>query len=292
MFQPPAKPNAKPNPLLALAAVSMAVCRRHMSSYSHPGSKHTYTQAQLMTCLVLKAYLKQTYRGVVDLLAASDGLRAAVGLETVPAHTTLKMFEARACTPGLLDALVGRVLELARERAGLEVHDVAVDSTGVACTPASRHYELRVGRKPGRYVKLMLAVACGSILAVSATASFGPSNDTGDCRGVLWRGSGRCAPHGGYLDGGFDGERQHAFFRDGMGVAGFIPPVVRTDDGTVKTPHRSKCVRLPKSYGRRWHAEAFISGLKRVCGSAVRARTDAAMLREALLKVLAYTAYR
>lgn len=282
----------KPNPLLALAAVSMAVCRRHMASYSHPKSKHTYTQAQLMTCLVLRAYLKQTYRGLVHLLATSDGLRAALGLEAVPAHTTLKMFEARACTPELLDALVGRVLDLARERSGVAVHELAVDSTGIACTPASRHYEMRIGRKPGRYVKLMVAVACGSILAVSATASMGPSNDTGDCWGVLWRGTGRCGPHSAYLDSGFDGERQHAFFRDGAGVASFIPPVVRTGDGTVKTPHRSKCVSLPASYGRRWHVETFFSGLKRVCGSAVRARTEPAMLREALLKVLAYTAYR
>ena len=285
----------KPNPLLELAALSMAACRRHMTSYAHPKSKHTFTQAQLMTCLVLKAHLKQTYRGFVQLLAASDGLRDAIGLSAaaVPAHTTLKMFERRAATPELLDALLGRVLELARERSGgVRVDELAVDSTGVECSPASRHYALRIGRARGRYVKLMVAVACGSILAVSATASFGPSNDCADCWGVLWRASGRCAPHSAYLDSGFDGERQHAFFRDGMGTASFIPPVVRTADGSVRTEHRSKCVALPAAYGRRWHVETFFSAVKRVCGSAVRARSEASMLREALLKVLAYSAYR
>ena len=283
----------KRNPLLDLIGIALVVSRRHFARYSHPKSKHTFTQPQLVACLVLKAHLRQTYRGVVDLLAAAAELREALGLlGPVPRHTTLAEFERRALTPELLDALVGEVLAVARERSGVEVHELAVDSTGVECSPASRHYELRVGRRRGRYVKLMLAVACGSLLAVSATASMGPSNDAGDCWGVLWRSSGRCAPHSGYLDSGFDGERQHAFFRDGMGVASFIPPVVRTDDGTVKTPHRSRCVPLPASYGRRWHAEAFISGLKRVCGSTVRARGEAAMLREALLKVLAYTAFR
>jgi hypothetical protein len=245
-----------------------------------------------MACLVLKAHLRQTYRGVVDLLAVATELRDALGLEKVPRHTTLAAFEKRAVTPQLLDALVGEVLAVARERSGLRVDEVAVDSTGVECSPASRHYEMRVGRRRGRYVKLMLAVACGSLLAVSATASMGPSNDTGDCWGALWRLGGRCAPRSAYLDSGFDGERQHAFFRDGMGTASFIPPVARTADGSVRSEHRSKCVSLPRSYGRRWHVESFISGLKRVCGSSVRARGEAAMLREALLKVLAYTAFR
>ena len=280
------------NPLVDLVGIALVVSRRHFARYSHPKSKHTFTQPQLMAVLVLKAHQKQTYRGIVDLLGAAAELREALGLDTVPRHTTLAEFEKRAVTPTLLDALVGEVLAVARERSGVEVQELAVDSTGVECSPASRHYELRIGRTRGRYVKLMLAVACGSLLAVSATASTGPSNDTGDCWGVLWRGGGRCAPHSAYLDSGFDGERVHRFFRDGTGTASFIPPVPRTADGTVKTEHRSKCVALPASYGRRWHVESFISGLKRVCGSAVRARGEAAMMREALLKVLAYTAFR
>lgn len=283
----------KRSPLLDLISVALVVSRRHFARYSHARSRHTFTQPQLMACLVLKAHQRQTYRGVVDLLEAAAELREALGLDRgVPRHTTLKEFEKRAVTPELLDALVGEVLAVARERSGVEVRELAVDSTGVECSPASRHYELRIGRARGRYVKLMLAVACTSLLAVSATASIGPSNDTGDCWGVRWRGSGRCAPHSAYLDSGFDGERVHGFFRDGTGTSSFIPPVPRTADGTVRSEHRSKCVTLPAAYGRRWHVESFISGLKRVCGSAVRARGEAAMLREALLKVLAYTAFR
>ena len=264
-----------------------------MSSYSHPKSKHTFTQAQLMTCLVLKSYLNLTYRGIVQVLELSDQLRDAMGLlSTVPVHTTLKMFADRAATPELLDGIIGQVLAQVREQSGLPVQEVAVDSTGVECSPASQHYQMRIGRKRGRYVKLMLAVACGSLIAISASASIGPSNDCADCWDVLWRTSGRCSPHSSYLDSGFDGERQHAFFRDGMGCASFIPPVIRATDGGVHSEHRSRCVRVPKSYGRRWHVESFISGMKRICGSAVRARLEPAMIREAMLKVLAYTIRR
>jgi len=284
--------NDKHNDLLAVARFSMIACRRHMSSYSHAKSKHTFTQAQLMTCLVLKAYLNLTYRGIVQVLELSDQLREAMGLAHVPVHTTLKMFADRAATPALLDGIIGQVLAQVREQSGLPVQEVAVDSTGVECSSASQHYQMRIGRKRGRYVKVMIAVACGSLLAISASASIGPSNDCADCWDVLWHASGRCSPHSGYLDSGFDGERQHAFFRDGMGCASFIPPVVRAKDGGVHSEHRSRCVRLPKSYGRRWHVESFISGMKRICGSAVRARGESTMCREALLKVLAYTIHR
>jgi hypothetical protein len=282
----------KRNAILAVARFSMIACRRHMSTYSHAKSKHTFTQAQLMTCLVLKSYLNTTYRGIVELLALSDQLREAMGLSIVPVHTTLKMFADRAATPELLDGIIGQVLQQVREQSGLPVSEIAVDSTGVECSPASQHYQMRIGRKRGRYVKVMLAVACGSLIAVSASASIGPSNDCADCWNVLWNTSGRCSPHSAYLDSGFDGERVHSFFRDGMGCCSFIPPVVRAKDGRVHSRHRSKCVRLPKSYGRRWHVESFISGMKRMCGSAVRARGESAMIREALLKVLAYTVYR
>ena len=39
-----------------------------------------FTQRQLMTCLILRVYLKTTYRGVLDLLAASPPLRQRMGL--------------------------------------------------------------------------------------------------------------------------------------------------------------------------------------------------------------------
>lgn len=284
---------AKRNLLLDVAAISMVVCRRHLARYSCPKSKHCFTQAQLMSCLVLRAYLKQTYRGIVDVLAASDQLRAALGLEArVPAHTTLKEFEKRAVTPELLDAVVGQVLELCRAEHGTAVHELAVDSTGVECSPASAHYADRSGRRRGRYVKLSLAVACTSLLLVGAVASVGPSNDRVEAPALLWRVAPRCRPHSVYMDSGYDGERTHAFCRGGWGVASFIPPVPKTADRSVRSRYRRLCVVLPSSYGRRWHAESFISGFKRSTVSTLSARSAAALLNEAMLKLLAYAIRR
>ena len=48
----------------------------------------------------------------------------------------------------------------------------------------------------------------------------------------------------------------------------------------------------PLSYGRRWHVESFISGMKRTCGSTLSARGEAALFNEAGLKALAYAIRR
>lgn len=279
---------------VAVVALSLVVRRRHLAAYSHVKSPKKYTQRQLMTCLVLRALKDETYRGTSELLTLSPEIRDAIGLDDrVPHPSTLQKFLARvaATDPALLDRLVGEVLEECRRR-GLRVVDVAGDSTGVECSVASRHFELRAGRGRGRYVKLAVLVACGSILAASVHASFGPDNEMNGAWDLAWKASGRCSPLWAYYDKGFDSERFHVMHRDGWGVRSVIPPVPKTADGSVLSPHRASCVRLPASYGRRWHVESFFSGLKRVCGQAVKAVRPANQLAEAVLKVLAYSLRR
>jgi hypothetical protein len=281
--------------LLLVASIALLVSRRHLSRYGALKSRHTFTQPQLMACLVLKAYLKQSYRGVVEVLQCSDRLREALGLsDRVPVFQTLKEFEKRVVTPELTDAVVGQVLQLVRERGGprARVEELAVDSTGLESTPASVHFVARSGRRRRGYVKLMVAVSCTSLLAVAAVASVGPSNDGVEAPSLLWKAAARCSPHSAYFDSGFDSERNHAFCRDGWGVASFIPPVPKTPDGSVRTRHRARCVRLPASYGKRWHVESFISGMKRSTGSTLSARSVRSLLNEAMLKLLAYAIRR
>src|SRR5262249_28578045 len=150
------------------------------------------------------------------------------------------------------------------------------------------HFVSRSGKERRGYVKLSLAVACGSLLLIGAIASVGPSNDRVEAASLLWRIAPRCQPHSTYMDSGYDGERTHAFCRGGWGVASFIPPVIKTDDGSVKSFYRSKCVALPSSYGNRWSVETFISGFKRSVGSTLAARSTPALFNEAMLKLLAY----
>ena len=290
------RPRPRRNELLDVARVALLVARRELGDYSCPKSKHTFTQPQLLACLVLRAYRKLTYRGTAELLDASDALRGVLGLTHAPAHTTFKEFERRVVTPALLDRLVGAVLALLVEHGGLVVKELAVDSTGVETSGASAHFRTRARRQRKGYVKLSLAVACASVVLVSLAVSMGPSNDLGDgAREVLWRAAPRCRPDWVSADSGYDAEWFHTFCRSAWEARSHVPPVPKAKDGTVKGgPDRVRCAtHTPRHvYGRRWHVESFISGMKRTCGSTLAARSEAALFNEAGLKALAYAVRR
>jgi hypothetical protein len=280
------------SPLLAVARLSMIVSRRYLGSYSCRKSKKTYTQPQLMACLILKTYLKQTYRGVVDILQNSDTLREALGLKTVPRFTTLQEFQKRMVTPEILDAILGEVLKGAIEQ-GAATGEVAVDSTGIETTNASAYFVTRAKKRRQGYVKISLAIVCGIMLPVTMTLGMGPTVDLQEAPGLLWKASGRVNPDFVYLDKGYECEWVHRFCRDGWQATSYMPPTIRTKDGSIQTTYRARCAQYrPSGAGRRWHIESFFSGLKRVCGSALRSRTVASMINEAGLKVLAYALRR
>src|SRR5215218_1900694 len=141
----------KPNLLHRVAELAMDVAARRLPEYSHPKSPHVYTQPQLMSCLVLRAYLRQTYRGIVELLEESDGLRRVLGLagDRVPRHTTLEEFASRVASPRLLDELVAEVLAVCQQRCGgggVRVEELAIDSTAMQASTASAHYVSRAGK--------------------------------------------------------------------------------------------------------------------------------------------------
>jgi hypothetical protein len=280
------------NELLEVMRLALVVSRRQLDDYSCPKSRRTFTQPQLLACLVLKALKKLTYRGTTELLEASDGLRATLGLAAVPAHTTLLEFSRRVLSPAVLDAAVGQVLALLQE-GGLVVKELAVDSTGVETSSASAHFVSRSRRKRGGYVKLSLAVACASVVLVGLAVSVGPCNDLCEAAEVLWRASSRCRPDWALMDKGYDAEWVHAFC-SGWGATSYVPPVPKTRDGTIKSgPGRVRCGRhRPYLAGKRWHAESFISGMKRTCGSTLAARSEPALKVEAGLKALAYAIRR
>ncbi|HEY7086793.1 MAG TPA: transposase [Tepidisphaeraceae bacterium] len=283
----------RPNELLQIMPLALIVARRQLNDYSCPKSKHTFTQPQLLACLILKTLKKLTYRGTTELLEASDGLRVVLGFEQqVPAHTTLLEFSKRVLSPALLDTLVGQVLQLLQEN-GLVVKELAIDSTGVETTSASAHFVSRAKRKRDGYVKLSLAVACASIVLVSLAISIGPCNDLCEASEVLFKAAGRCSPDWTLMDKGYDAESMHTF-NAGWGAMSYIPPVPKAKDGTIKSGQgRIRCAEhRPYLAGNRWHAESFISGMKRTCGSALSARSEAALKIEAGLKALTYAIRR
>ena len=77
--------------------LAMRLGWKHLADYGSARSRHDFTQHQLMACLILRAYLKTTYRGVLELLSVSPNLREALGMQgKLPHYTSLQKFSARS----------------------------------------------------------------------------------------------------------------------------------------------------------------------------------------------------
>ena len=107
------KKSAKPSApkLERVAQLAMRLGGQHLAEYGSARSRQDFTQRQLMSCLILRAYLKTTYRGVLEILAGHGRLREILSIEEkLPHFTTLQKFSARSRVLEIADALIARAM--------------------------------------------------------------------------------------------------------------------------------------------------------------------------------------
>src|SRR5277367_5620960 len=157
-----------------MAELAMGLGQKHLADYGAVRSRHDFTQRQLMSCLILRAYLKTTYRGLVDLLSGHESLRGILGMEEkLPHYTTLQKFSARKDVLAVADAMIAQIGAAALRGAGKRTA-IAIDSTGMETTTASAHFTSRAGRQRRKWVKLSMAVVCGSLFPLGLVLDWGP----------------------------------------------------------------------------------------------------------------------
>jgi hypothetical protein len=160
-----------------VAELAMKLGGKHLADYGSARSRHDFTQRQLMACLILRAYLKTTYRGVLELLSVSPNLRAALGMaDKLPHYTTLQKFSARSQVLAIADAMI-RTIGRAAGASQFAKTSAAMDATGLETTTASAHFQSRAGRTRRKWVKVSTIVLCGSLLPLSLVLDWGPGND-------------------------------------------------------------------------------------------------------------------
>lgn len=278
-----------------VAALAMQLGSRHLSEYGATRSRHDFTQRQLMACLVLRAYLKATYRGVLELLAISPSLRRELGLQDkLPHYTTLQKFSARAKVLEIADAMIHSIGTAAGlVRFGQEA--AAMDATALETPTASAHFQCRRGGQRRRWIKVSTIVLCQSLVPLGLVVAWGPTNDKCQAQELIAKASDTALPGRLYADAGYDAEWIHDQCRLDWGVESVIKPAVHRADGQRNGIWRSgmsTSYLKRKAYGRRWAVETFFSGLKRTTGSMLSARRPDQLLAEAAFRVLAYTLRR
>lgn len=276
-----------------VAALAMKLGQRHLADYGATTSRHDFTQRQLMSCLILRAYLKTTYRGVLELLAVSPPLREQLGMtDKLPHYTTLQKFSARSQVLAVAQKLVA---EIGQAAAQAPSQPAAMDATGMALTTASDYFRTRKGGKVRKWVKVSVIVLCGSLLPLGLMVELGAVNDKTHARSLLAQAQAVAQPPQLYADAGYDSEPLHVQCREHWGVESVINPIQRRADGLRGGRWRalmSSEYLEARSYGKRWAVKSFFSGLKRTTGGALQARRPEQMVAEATFRVLAYVLRR
>jgi hypothetical protein len=281
--------------VIRVAELAMKLGGRHLANYGATTSRKDFTQCQLMTCLIVRAYLKTTYRGVLEFLEISPRLRAAMGLsDKLPHYTTLQKFSARSKVLEIADGLI-RQIGLASWRTQRAERVAAMDATGLETTTASAHFQSRRGGQRRKWVKLSTIILCGSLLPLSLVVDMGPNNDKCQARELIAKARDSGRPDKVYADAGYDAEWVHVQCREEWGVESVIKPAVHRADGKLGGLWRSGMTEKylkRKGYGKRWAVESFFSALKRTMGATLSSRSPKQLLAEAAFKVLAYTLRR
>jgi len=278
-----------------VAGLAMRLGGRHLADYGATRSRHDFTQRQLMTCLILRAYLKTTYRGVLEHLKNCPALRRELGLEDkLPHYSTLQKFSTRSEVLAIADAII-QTIGKAACAANPQGQFAAMDATGLERTAASIYYQTRSGKRRHQWVKISAIVLCGSLLPLSIALDWGPSSDLCQVPALVAKASQVAAPLKLYADRGYDAESTHELIRQSWGVESVIRPNLRRS-GAIRTgywrPQMTPEYLKSAGYSKRWAVETFFSALKRTMGSMLNARRPDQLLAEAAFKVLAYTIRR
>jgi hypothetical protein len=279
-----------------VAELAMKLSQPYLAEYGATTSRHDFTQRQLMACLVVRAYLKTTYRGLIEVLAVSSKLRERLGMaDKLPHYTTLQKFSGRSQVLAIAQKLVETIGKAAAAQAP-EANVAAMDSTGLELTTSSAYFRSRRGKgKVKKWVKVSVMIFCGSLLPLALEVSMGPRNDCSQVPSLLAQAQAVARPQRLYADAGYDAEWIHQQCREQWQVESLIKPVTRRADGQRSGKYRTQMSDehlRQRGYGQRWAVESFFSALKRTMGSALRARRTDQMIAEACFKVLAYTLRR
>jgi len=276
------------------------VGQRTLRPYAHRYSPKKFTQPQLFACLVLKEFLRFDYRKLAAVLRDAPTLAAAIGLNVIPHFTTFQKASVKLLESRRAERLLDVTVERARKKRVLKgrVSMAAIDGTGFETHHISAYYIKR--RQKGReneyqtttytrYPYAAITCDCASHLVLAVVPGRGPGPDDPYFRPAVSRTARRVKIDTLLADAGFDSESAHVFAREEHGMRTLIPPT--RGRPTKKLPsgrwRRMMATRFnKKKYRQRWQVETVNSMIKRMLGSALRARHYWSQWREILLRVL------
>jgi hypothetical protein len=270
-----------------------------LPDYSHRYSRHDFTQPQLFACLALKEFLQLDYRKLTALLQDAGQLAAAIGLEKVPHFTTLQKAAQRLLINRHAQKYLDKTVRLAQVQRRLprRIALAALDGTGLESRHVSHYYVKRRAATSKnwqkityqRYPKAGILCDTRTHLVLAVVPERGPGPDGPHFERALSEAQKRVRIEALAADAGYDAEHHHRFAREQHDVRSLIPPLIGRP---TKKPPSGYWRRQMKSrlhltrYSQRWQVETVNSMLKRLLGSALRARSYWSQCREIFLRAI------
>lgn len=281
--------------------VAFAIGREALPAYAHKYSPKKFTLPQLFACLTLKEFLQLDYRKLATTLMDSPSWVEVLGLKQVPHFTTfqkaakrlLRSAEARR----LLDATVRQAQS--RGRLSKRISLASMDGSGWESHHASAYYVRRCAKGQKTKQKLTYrrfpkaGVACDTAthFILGIVPERGPGPDIPHFGPLLEQSLSRTPITTLAADAGYDAEHTHWYARYVLRVRTLIPPKIGrpTKDKPRGYWRRKMAERLHLTrYSQRWQSETVNSMLKRLQGSALRARTYWSQCRELVLRAITH----
>jgi hypothetical protein len=282
--------------------VAHALGKQRLRTYWHRFSPKKFTLPQLFACLVLKEFLRLDYRKLSALLEDTPSLATAIDLKQVPHFSTFQKAAARLLISRRVQLLLDETVRAATEHRVMKkkVALAAIDGTGFESRHISAYFVKRRARacKTGyqtttytRYPSANLLCDCDSHLVLSVATGRGPGPDDPYFRRVVKQAAERVKIAALAADAGYDSEAAHVYAREECGARTLIPatrgrPTTKPLKGYWR--QRMKTRFNHEKYGQRWQVETVNSMIKRLMGSALRARTYWSQSREITLRVLTH----
>ncbi len=276
---------------LRFLKVANFVTRQSLPMYSHPKSPHIYCLPQLISCVLLKIYMKNiSYRDLEELLLSWTDIRKVLGLRTVPNYSTLNRANNRISN-NRIHKILEKILEIIDIRRNRSLFLLfACDSTGFKEDIASFYYALRSGKKRRGWIKVFYLLDTKTQICVSQIVTRGPGGDAPYLCRLEEKSLVRGVITIEVMDRGFDGSG-NMNFRFGLPIR-IIPPIRR--GGSIKGWKRilaHMVYLLAKGigiYGKRWVCETMNSVIKRKFGDSIRERKEKNKKRIASLMAIVY----
>lgn len=275
------------NVLETYLRLSYRLAKKALPQYSHKFSRKTFTLPQVMSCLLLREYLRLDLRALEELLASNPRFVKLLGLKAIPDHSTFCRHLSKT-SQDTITKLLDKTVRLMPAKDAERL--AAIDSTGVSSSHASLYYLSKTRKKLKGFAKLSCIAAMSSLWILAARAHAGPGpNDRKDFLPLVAKAHSYTKFNMVVADKGYDSEFIHEWCRNVYKVKAIIPTILPKERVRTGLYRLEMARRFPaKLYRQRYKIEGVFSAMKRKFGGSVKARSRDNQIKEALLKTVAY----